>query len=231
MNKIIILISTYNRPVLLFNLLKQINSYSNKYNIQLIIINDGSTLNYNNCIEFLNTKFKGKFIYSELKYNQGQKNYWKIINWLYNEVRYYEFDYAYGLADDFELCHNFFDKTIELWNNIADKNKICLNPMLIEELKQQSWVTDKLDEFPDYYKSQWVDGAFICKRKYFEILNFEIFPINSNCISSGVGKQITQRLTKKYNIYMTKKSFVSHGKHDSVMHYEHRKERPLTCII
>ena len=200
-------------------------------NVKIFIVNDGSTEDYSKVIDYLTENFE--YNYTKTRYNLGKTGYWQNINYLYEQLRSESFDYYAQFADDLRLAPDFFDKAIKLYESIDDKNKICLNPMLLNEVKTQRWHKSELIHKGDVYLSQWVDGCFISTKQYFEQLNYQLTkPKLTNKISSGIGAQITQRLTRKgFNMYMVKESLIEHGTHESKMHKEHREKRPLTAQI
>ena len=232
MNKLLILIPTYDRPEMLLRLLKQINSYSHKYTIAVICVNDGSKKNYKGVENYLQSQFK-EHHYSKIKENQTKLGFWKIVNLLFNNAKKIQFDYIFQISDDLTLCIAFFDKAISIYENINNDKKICLNLLSLNEMQlQPAWSGMRKNiNAGEVYLSNWVDNAFVATSKFMDILDYYIFETKNthNQISSGVGKQVTQRILKQgYRIYMVKDSLLGHGTHDSVMHTEHRKKRPLT---
>jgi len=108
--KILILITTYNRPESLLNLLKDIKNDDLRNDIHLLIYNDGSTENYFNVISFLHQHFPGNCSYYDTEVNGGKENYWQLINEAYKEVKHHDFDYFIQFPDDVRLIDNSLSK-------------------------------------------------------------------------------------------------------------------------
>lgn len=235
--KIIIFITTFERPEMLLDLLKQIKKQGKSYNLKLIINNDHSVSNYSKAISYLRRYFDD-FYYVEDNIHRGKRNYWHIINKIYEMMRNESFDYFIQIPDDVKLVPDFFEITINKFDAIQDSNKACLNIANDYGRNGHSfWVNvkPKYCRFQNhkYILSGWVDMAYICVQRYFELLDYRVKKVDSNWSgkpgrSSGVGLQITQRLyAARASIYQVANSLIIHGTHESVMHPEHRKETPL----
>lgn len=233
MNKIVILITTYKRPEKLLELLQDIKKESKEYNIEILIFEDKSSANYHKTEQFLAGNFKKyAWFYSDIHY--GKKDYWIIINALYNKLKNLQFNYVIQLPDDIRLTENFFTNAITIFNKIYDKSKICLNILQDNRTTKPMWTPVAQEDYSNIYKTGWVDMCFIAKRKFFKALNYIIYQVPEKwganpTRSSGVGKQISERLYKNYHLYWVKKSLVIHGNHESVMHPLHRKKIPLVA--
>lgn len=222
-----IIITTYNRPDMLYKLLKDIESKKNNYKIKIFIFNDGSTENYD----------LSEFDVTHLKFfpNRGKKKYWEIINQTFNVVKSIKSKYYLYLPDDVMLIDDFFNELIRVYRLIDDKNKICLNILTDGRVNRTNWTNFNSIHYDEYIKTQWNDLCFLADSDFFSRLNYEIKPVplsrwngNSN-LSSGVGQQISLRLyNMNLNMYHTKKSFVYHGNHESKMNKVERVVNNLT---
>lgn len=237
MKRIIVFITTYERPEMLLDLLKQLRNQSKSYNIKLIINNDHSVSDYSKVISYLKRYFND-FYYVCDNIHRGKRNYWYIINKIYEMMPNESFDYFIQVPDDVKLIENFFDYAIRYFNAIADPEKACLN--ILNDRSRNGytfWVNVKPEkvkfESYNYILTDCVDMAYICTRRYFELLDYRIDKVNKNWSgkpgrSSGVGMQISQRLyATRASIYQVANSLLIHGMHESVMHPEHRKKIPL----
>jgi hypothetical protein len=157
------------------------------------------------------------------------------INQSFKLLKNIESNYFIYLQDDLELCDNFFEKIIDLYNNLNDENKISLEFLTDSRTARPNWSMFNPHLFDlNYIKTQWVELHFICEKKFFDVLDFTIFPIsderwkvNPN-LSSGVGQQMTNRLLNlKFNMYHIKETLVYHQDHDSLMNYDERKINKL----
>ena len=204
MHDINILITTFNRPDMLSNLLNGINKLKADYDIMIHIHNDGSTNDYSKIVQTYTPHLKIKYFHHE---HHGKKGYWQLINKVFSNIataRYYIM-----LPDDDILKENFFDRIILEWNLIQDKDKICLMPSINEERK---WIPCWTGKMPFKEGNVWnvgyMDMRFICETSMFKELG-EIPPIplsrweNDNVLSSGVGRKISILLDANgYNMYI-----------------------------
>ena len=209
----VILTPTYNRPEILNLFINQINSMISNYKIRHIIVNDGSSSNYDNVVK----NFKGHDNYSvkyiRIKKNNGKPFFWRTYNMLFAELKKLSFDYAYVTSDDMLLCSDFFNRTKEQFINIRTKESNTVAMNLFFDCKEK-WETNR-----------WEDGFIIAMRQYFEVLNWEIDKIaisrwiGKPHLSSGVHQQITEKFKKsKYNLAAFNNiSFVTHRAVNSVM--------------
>ena len=202
------LITTYDRYDSLINLVNSILSLSQ--NKKIIIVDDCS-----NDLRYENLKnYHTDLIYYKTEENNGKKNYWKTVNLLYQKAKEIDFKYGISLPDDVSLIDDF--------NSIIDKYK----GSKIIRLFTQKKVTKT-----NWGYENWIDCGFIAKNKFFIDLNFEINPIiliENYKVSSGVGKQLTQRLNKLNYEVLNLGSLVKHlGNENSKMHPKLRLEQPL----
>jgi hypothetical protein len=235
---ILIWINTYNRPDDLDNLLHDISKNKrNHFSISIIVIDDHSELLYSDVIK----KYSGilNITYNRMVSNHGKKKYWKLCNYAINQIMSMGvFDYYIKLDDDLRLIDDFFARCINIWNNIKDTRKICLNFRLDSREGKKVW-TDTLPTIVNYngtsvYISQWVDMDFFVTREFFRVLRYRInrIPVsrwlyNPN-MSSGVGRDISRRLHQMgYNLYLTTETLVEHNESVSVMNQHERKRNPL----
>jgi len=238
MQKIVIFITTYNRPELLKQLIKDIIRERNGYILDLIIINDHSTLDYSQVINQLNDHFPDNHRYIVNPENYGKAYYWKTVSRGYNLLLGETFDYFIQLPDDVRLIKGFFKRATDSFDAIHDSQKTCMN-ILVEysRLMKPCWtdVMPKPISFNgiDLIRTGWVDMCFISNVSFFKALNFTINAVDlkwstKKGVSSGVGMQISRRIiAQNKSIYSVKRSLVMHGDHRSVMHPEHRQAVPL----
>lgn len=234
--KILIVVTTYNRPDGLLNLLTELKKDTLSEHIHFLIFDDGSKLSYNKVIAYLKKNFSFDFFRNEI--NQGKSNYWQIVNAAFQAVKLHEFDYFLMLPDDVGLVDDFLTKSIDGYNSIFDNKKVCLNLWNdYSRFGKPSWtgINTKEVEFDGkpFHKIGWLDMCLISDRKLFDIIDFSvhrpesIYVLNKE-LSSGVGAQLSKRLVSAgANLYQVVKSLVKHDDHASVMHPEHRVKTPL----
>ena len=194
-NKVLFLITTYNRPETLIYLLSKLYGLGD-----ILVYNDGSDLEYYGI-----DQFEG-LIYIKSRVNNGRTGYYKSINYILNYIKTFKkYDYYVFCPDDFDPISNFLDKSIEIWNKIKDKKKICLNLYSDKgRFMKSSWTGFSPVIFNGYLLTQWVDMCFLCEYKFFEALDWKIDFPTLRTQSSGVGKNISLRLSEKYHLYQTK---------------------------
>jgi hypothetical protein len=232
---ICVVITTFNRESYLKNLLSDIDKNKGKYNVLVMIFDDGSE----NIIDL--TGFDVKYV----KYinNHGKKFYWRLITDTMNFCKNINSKYYIYLPDDVTLVDGFFEKSIELYEKIDDKQKICLSLLMPkQQIDRSNWTNVKPIKYDkNIYKTQWCDMCFISEKKFFEKLNYSIdeipqtrwMNIKNNqdrlFLSSGVGENVSKRLHHMgYGLYHIKKSLVLHDDHDSVMNEKIRQIQKLT---
>jgi hypothetical protein len=105
---------------------------------------------------------------------------------------------------------------------------------IINDGRKFSWVKIYPNKINDFVSQVYfTDCGFFTNRKTLEKLNFKIHPIKWNNnqsprISSGVGKQLSERLfTLNIPIFSPHKSLAYHGDHESLMNPLERKYNKL----
>ena len=221
-----IVITTYNRPDMLYKLLDNIELEKKDFNLKIFVFNDGSTLDYD----------LSRFDITHIKFfpNRGKKNYWEIVDTTFKVLKSINSNYFIYLPDDVTLCPNFFNVLKETYETIIDNRMICLSFLVDNRVTKSNWGSNKPINYGNYIKTGWNDLCFMSKKSFFNVLNFKIDEIPKNRwkfnenLSSGVGQQITEKLNKlNYNMYHTKKSLVNHGEHISVMNPKERIKNKL----
>ena len=222
-----IIITTYNRPDMLYSLIENLLKEKGSYKIHIAIFNDGSSEKYDL------KKYDIKHI--RMFPNMGKQKYYITFNSTFSYVKKINSKYFIYLPDDVGLVSDFFNKVKDLYELIPDQNKISLSILTDDRVKRKVWTNTVTQDFGEYYKTQWNDLCFISEKKFFEVLEYSINEIpktrwddNPN-LSSGVGQQISHRLDKlNFGMYHTKLSMVIHGDHESKMN---KNERLKTKLI
>jgi len=219
-------ITTYNRESMLMSLIEELAGR------EVLIIDDGSE--WSNGFDWMHGfRFDPVTQIQYIRTNhEGKCGFWK--KWLIAQqialgTRHEHFVF---LPDDITGLDL---ETIDMiqaqeWDSLFAFN-------LMNEGERFRW-GEKLTGQPDviingktFRECCYVDGCFITNRYTLEA--FEVEPVskswfNRGDISSGVGYQITKKLTA-LGCPMLKpiETLAYHGDHDSVMHREHRKQNPL----
>jgi len=165
----------------------------------IVVVSDGSDYDITGC------KHVKQFPH------YGKQRYWRTVNLLFNE-RILS-DYYIMLPDDFLPAKDMVEKSLEIWSEIQDKKKICLN-LIADRIGQACWTGLKPVDKGFVYKTGWVDMCFLCTEEFFDFIlpieppgiNWRTYPT----MSSGVGRDISIRLAKnKYGLYQVKESLVT----------------------
>jgi len=218
MYNINLLITTFNRPDLLGNLLLQISQQQPRKTV-IHIHNDGSTMNYFDVIN----KYKGKL---DIRYffhdHYGKKRYWALINKVFKnraKAKYYIM-----LPDDDILEDNFFSRVINKWEGITSSLKICMMPSINKERKwENSWTGVIPKKEGKVYNSGFVDMRFICESDFFNQVGVletidSIRWRDNDKVSSGVGAQISLKLnTEGWYMYISEEDLTYQIPHKSEM--------------
>jgi hypothetical protein len=182
----------------------------------IFLLNDGSNdTNYN-----LFKNYDTRLIYLENEINLGKKGYWETVNKLFKEVSGYEFTYCVMLNDDLTLTYDF-------------KNKLDLNSSKKKILRLFTPTT--LIDKQNWGFENWIDGIFCAPKFFLNSINYTIDKINipnKVFVSSGVGRQLTEKINKLKIKVDFVGSMVEHiGNEDSKMHPILRKKEPLISDI
>jgi len=193
-NDVLFVITTYNRPESLIYLLDHIYGLGD-----IMVYNDGSSLEY-----------YGLDRYEDLIYHQGARNfgiagYYNVVNYILKSIKTLKrYQYYIFCPDDFIPVNDFLNKAIHTYESIQG-NKICLNLYTDRgRFMRSSWTNHTPVVSDDILKTQWVDMCFICEYKMFEALDWRINYPSERTISSGVGKDMSVRLSERFSIYQVK---------------------------
>lgn len=198
MNKILITITTYNRPQLLLDLLIDIAKIPD---VRVKVYDDGSTEDYSEVVKFLD----GMDSYYVRLPHRGKEGFWKIHQVMYSEMRYENYDYFVQLLDDMRLVQGFYPKVIEQFKlSGADLLNIINIDALIEVMKQRKVKSYEVNgvKFWDYH---WQDLCFITTRKYLENIQYTCPRVSKGWFdnpnaSSGVSTALTKAFTGRISI-------------------------------
>jgi len=143
-------------------------------------------------------------------HNYGRERYWETVNQLFSRRGHYK--YFFMLPDDFLPADNMVEKAINIWNNIRDNKKVCLN-LYADRIGLKCWTGYAPKDIGEVYLTQWMDMCIMCENEFFNALGrVRLIKFNKFCSprrSSGVGAQISRTLFyKKYNLYQVKESLV-----------------------
>jgi len=180
----------------------------------------------------LGTSIYSNHYFNQFNINFGKKNAWKKFRYIFKHLKETDYKYYFVLPDDCEVCDNFIEKSIELWESIEDKKKICLSWASSERLKQPNWTPHYPVDKGNVILSQWNDLQFMCEKNFFQEVKIkEVNPKRweqDETLGSGVGSMISNQLCSNFHLYHAKEEMLKHlGNFDSKMNPEARKVTKL----
>lgn len=234
-NKIVVALATYNRPKMLYRLLQQIQKWKGSWEVKVKVYDDASTEDYSRCQKYLERR---GWDYTRFEQNHGRERYWKLVDYIYQEMLQEDFHYFIHLGDDLQIEEDFFTRAVELFDKVQHPKRICMNLLVdVGRAGKNSWtnVTPTLEQYEgaEVWNSGWMDMCYIATPRYFRHLGNRVYPVDQYWImdpkkSSGVGKQLSERLVMKgFPIHQVAQTLVHHGQHESRMHREVREKVPL----
>lgn len=237
-SSILIWINTFERADSLKLLLDDIKKNLANFKVKILVIDDFSEIDYTTMLKQFQDQLN--ITYHKVNFNHGKQLYWRLCNYALSLIKEeaHSFDYFIKIDDDCRLVNNFLIKCVNIWETILDLQKISLNFLLDNREGKPVWTKTLprkiLFKNLSLYLSQWVDMNFFCERSMFEVLNYniskqpEIRWKADPKASSGVGQDISSRLSRKHHLYMTTETLVIHGECESRMNREERNRHPLT---
>jgi len=158
----------------------------------------------------------------------GKEGFWKQWKLAFNFCSEQRHDIYLFMPDDF--LDMDWERIKETHERFKHEPYAC---NIINDGREECWYSFKpikIDE--DFMQIGFVDCGFFCNYETLSKLKFTMYetPIYSTSanLSSGVGKQLTQRLNQlAVKIYLPLRSMAFHGNHESMMHPELRKQQPL----
>lgn len=230
---IYIAITTYNRPKELQELLGDVARETEGKNYHVRVYDDHSDV-----------PAYAPFDMVRYAKNHGKQRYWQIINDVFKDAETWDFKYFFLLQDDCRLVEGFFDKAIAEFEAISDPRKATFCPFTpITVYDRMMWSRKKAKDVEQidgktYILGNYVDCIFMCPRETLNILRFRVDPIsperfkNNKYISSGVGQQLTERLTRiSKTLWVAWSSLIIAHCNESKMNQEERAKNPLSPLI
>lgn len=194
-NQILVVTPTRNRVPQLERQLKQLKRYAlqGPWFVEHLVINDGSH-EYITEYRLLHKRFheghRYNMWYFKYRHAHGRDRYWCLWNDILTWIKARRFTYCIVLADDLELCSNFLNNAVR-------------HLQYHREHSARYHCANLFARFPKNWGTiQYVDGAFICTRLFFEYLEWRIERIERDRfrhrphLSSGVWQQVTHRLAR-----------------------------------
>ena len=165
--------------------------------------------------------------------HRGKAGFWKTYNDIFAYCKEHDYDYYIILPDDVEPCPDFIEKAIDAYKNCGG---ICISPLLTNRSLAPGisrWGRKPIERKDGYYLTHYFDCCTVCRRDFFEALNWMLVPIVPSADpykSSGVGRQITMRLQEKgKKMCHVERTLLSLVDTESVMNALERKRHPMVA--
>lgn len=222
--RVLVAITSYNR---LTGLVKLCNDlYEQDHTTDIVVFDDHSPEQFKPMAENIRVITSTE--------HRGKAGFWKTYNDLMAYCKEHEYDYYIILPDDVEPCPDFIKECIAAYEN-ADR-PICISPLLTNRSLAPGisrWGRKPIERKDGYYLTHYFDCCTVCRRDFFEALNWLLVPIVPHPDphrSSGVGRQITLRLQEK-NLRMchVERTLLSIVPSESQMNPEERKRHPMVA--
>ena len=220
--KILTIITHYNRTDSLCRLVKNLSASNNTD----IVVFDDKTPNW--AVPFVGGPRVQVVTAPE---HRGKAGFWQTYNDIFNYCKEHEYDYYIILPDDVEPCPNFVTKAIEAYDKAGC---ICLSPLLTNRSLLPGisrWGRKPIIRKDWGYLTSYFDCCTICRRDFFEALNWHMLPIlpsGNPFRSSGVGRQITTRLQAAGKpMGHVRRTLLTICETDSQMNPEERRKHPM----
>ena len=161
----------------------------------------------------------------------GKHGFWKTYQRIFDYVKEHEYNYYIFLPDDVEPCPNFVAEAIAAYDKAGC---ICLSPLLTNRSLLPGisrWGRKPIIRKDWGYLTSYFDCCTICRRDFFEALNWSMLPIlpsGNPFRSSGVGRQITTRLqAANKRMGHVRRTLLAIAETDSQMNPQERLKHPM----
>ena len=197
--RIIVLITTYNRPELLLDLLKSIKRELSCFRVK--IYNDGSTLNYQKVTDYLRDNIDD-YYYVKMPHG-GKRGFWKLHQVMYREMMDEKYEYFVQTLDDMLFVGDFEKKAISQFHECGAELLNIIHPEgLIDYMTREGYKSEKING-NIYWGRPWLDLCFITTKRYLERMNYTCPKVSDQWFnrkkhtSSGVSTAITREYVKR----------------------------------
>lgn len=214
------IITSFNRKNNLIKLIKSLE----KQNTDILIFDD--------CSNF--TIKKPYFI--QFEYNFGKEYNWKKWNLIIKDLKFRKkYDNYLFIPDDVRISDTFVEDSVNAWNNLDDKRKICLNLITDKRINNPQWTCHKPIKKGQYINTQWCDLSFICSYNFllcWKMVHLSLKRWEENPkAGSGVGSYLSKHLHwLGYKMYHYETSLAHHLPLESEMNKEERKINPIKSL-
>lgn len=220
--KVQVVITAYNRPVSLRELVEDLKTQAP--DIPILVADDHS--DHDHDLSALPVSFM------RAPQNHGKRHYWRWINQILGHVRAWRWNRLIWLPDDVRVCRRFYDRCEEAWQSCpADRRGLNV---LLDDGREDLACWTQLDpvDVGAVTRTGWIDGAFYSARGLFDRLDWSLHPVDPKMwaarplLGSGVWAQVSHRAGPA-TLYRVKESLVDHLDIPSQMNPEARRLHPM----
>lgn len=232
----VVVVRSFNRPAQLARLLGQLEGQAS-FPVEIFVFDDASTVSME---EVSGHCRRMGWHWVRMPRNLGKPGAWKMFNMIFGELRRRDgWTHALFLDDDMGLCGDFFELMGERWRSLPSEKAATLT-MMVDSGRGRGpcWTNVKPQRVSELaWKTQWVDGSFLCSRAALDSIGWTLEPIpgrrwaRASSLSTGVGKQLSGRLVAAgMALYQVERSLVVHAFGPSHMNPEERRREPLESV-
>lgn len=197
-----VIITTYNRPESLRQLIEGLMTNTHNLQIRCLVYDDHSDTPY---ADMPDGSENFHISYARLPKHHGKTGYWQVVDRAYRDLRDVDAAYYMQLPDDVHVRPGFVRHAIATYQAINDAHKMALNLYLDDfRIGKANWTRTlpaiERHNGTSVFRIGWTDLCFIAEKRYFEALSYRVDPVpasrwqHDSRLSSGVGLQITERL-------------------------------------
>lgn len=219
-------VTTHNRPKELLRLLEDIVACAAGLDVHVTVYDDASTKDYHLVAKLLMAQ---GWDFQRRQRRAGKAGYWRLVDQVFRDAVRSKAPYCIFLQDDLRLCSNFFTRAATTWSGAPEP--LALN-LLRDNGDEVRWVQGAPARYGVVDLTGWVDcAAFMYTKDLVEKLDGGLqAPTGDLTQCSGVGRQLSLRLTKVGGLYRVCSSFVVHLLGPSKMNPSERDAIPLTTV-
>lgn len=220
-----VIIPTYNRPQILGNLLKDlVREQADGLRLDVRVYDDASTCDNTDQCNLVDAR---GWQWCRVSHHHGKTKYWQLIDRAFGDMALCPAGkMVLFIHDDYRLDELFFSKASEIWQSIDDPCKLALTVAVDPDRRNsRCWTGVDPEKLGRVWKTQWVDGAFIARPRFFSSLQYRVPPVRSNrwhrdpSLSSGVGRNLSVHLANAgYHLYRTDVNLAHHQDGPSMLH-------------
>ena len=225
--KVLVAITSYNRQDHLIRLIASLQDDEHQSLIPDIAV-------FDDCTPTLSFMRGMDITFIQAPEHRGKAGFWKTYNDIFAYCKEHDYDYYIILPDDVEPCPEFVNECITAYEKAGQPT--CLSPLVTNRTLLPGisrWGRKPIERKDGYYLTHYFDCCTICRRDFFEALDWhldEIQPSADPYRSSGVGRQITTRLQSKgKRMCHVERTLLSLVDTESVMNALERKRHPMVA--